>query len=302
MTTPGDSDRVGPGQPVALFRSTAGRAAVQAAYDRQLARLTFAYDTRFVETRFGPTHVLMMGPADAPPAVAVHGVNFPAPFVAPMAQNLAQRFRLHLPDVVGQPGRSAQVRPSRTGHAYAGWLSDVMDGLNLPRAMLIGLSFGGSIALDLAAVAPQRIEKLALIVPAGIAGADPDLMPLARMFFDWYLFRWFPDRARIAEVVKPLAWTLDDTQYDYFSAILQHARWLISPPGPFAAADLAAFTAPCALHAADADIFFPAARLIPAARAALPTLVEAHAYPSSHVPTPAMQAEVMTRVMRFLGG
>jgi pimeloyl-ACP methyl ester carboxylesterase len=162
------------------------------------------------------------------------------------------------------------------------------------------MSFGGAVALDLATVAPGRIDKLVLIVPAGIAGAAPDLVPLARMFFDWTLFRWFPDCMPIAAAVRPLAWELDEAQLDYFAAILRHTRWLIQPPGPFAAADLAGFHAPCALHAAEADIFFPAAPLVDAARAALPNLVEAHIYPSSHFPTPAMQAEVMARIGAFL--
>jgi len=35
-------------------------------YDRQLVRLGIEYDEKMINTRFGNTHVLILGPKDAP--------------------------------------------------------------------------------------------------------------------------------------------------------------------------------------------------------------------------------------------
>src|SRR5690606_8281921 len=53
--------------------------------------------------------------------------------------------------------------------AYALWLDDLMAGLGLERAALAGISFGGWMALDYATRRPERVTKLALIAPGGLA-------------------------------------------------------------------------------------------------------------------------------------
>jgi pimeloyl-ACP methyl ester carboxylesterase len=49
---------------------------------------------------------------------------------------------------------------------------DMLDGLGLERTKLIGHSFGGLLACELAAQRPQRIEKLVLIAPIGLYHQD----------------------------------------------------------------------------------------------------------------------------------
>jgi pimeloyl-ACP methyl ester carboxylesterase len=80
----------------------------------------------------------------------------------------SSRFRVHAIDVVGDAGLSARSRPSLEGDAYALWLDDVLTGLGVTRAAFVGLSLGGRLALDYAVRRPERVERLALICPAGI--------------------------------------------------------------------------------------------------------------------------------------
>ncbi|MCB2107362.1 MAG: alpha/beta fold hydrolase [Rhodobacteraceae bacterium] len=289
-----------PGRAVEVYKSAAGREAVRALYARQLARLSIPYRETFVETRYGATHVLEMGPHDAPPLVAIHGVNFPAPFVATMAAPLAATHRVILPDIVGQPGLSAEVRPSRSRHGYGLWLADTLDALNLDKAALAGISFGGGVVLDFATFAPQRIEKLVLLVPAGIDGVSPDLFSIGRLYFAWQMYHWLPDRSHIADTVRLLAWELDETQADFFDAVLQHVDWMVTPPGPFSRDELKNLSAPCAVYGAEHDLFFPGPALIEAAAQVLPNLADSAVYDSSHFPTAAMQAAVMARIGKFL--
>jgi pimeloyl-ACP methyl ester carboxylesterase len=55
----------------------------------------------------------------------------------------------------------------------------VLDALNLPRAHIVGHSSGGSVALQLAADAPERVASLVLIEPVGLQLAPPDIVSFA---------------------------------------------------------------------------------------------------------------------------
>jgi pimeloyl-ACP methyl ester carboxylesterase len=166
---------------------------------------------------------------------------------------------------------------------------------------VLGISFGGAIALDLAALAPNRISKAVLIVPGGFRGNNSTYLPLLfRLFIPWHAYRLFPERGRVAKTVHPLAWEMEEDWYDYFDAILRHVHWLIPPPGPFSEADLNAFRAPVAIYAARDDIFFPGDALLEEAHKVIPNLAEAAVFDSSHFPTKAMQIEVTRRVASFL--
>lgn len=122
-----------------------------------------------VGTRFGDTHVLVVGPEDAPPVVFLPGGNFLNPTCLRWFLPLARDHRLYAPDIVGQPGRSAQERPSPKGDGHAWWMEDFLDGLGLRRTPLVGLSYGAGIAVRTMGYAPERVSRAALISPSAVA-------------------------------------------------------------------------------------------------------------------------------------
>lgn len=286
-----------------LYRSEEGRRAVMDLYERKLASLAVQHRSRMIETTYGHTHVLEVGDPTLPPLLALHGVHFGAPFMADFARPFLSRFRLILPDTVGQPGRSAPLQPEPRDNNYARWAAQVLDGLGLDRVPVVGTSFGGAIALDLASYAPRRISRAVLIVPGGLLRAGPvSYIPLlTKLLVPWHTYRLFPGLRSIEETVRPLAAEMDAQGYAFFDAILRHVHWLIPPPGPFSKAQLAGFTAPTAIYAARDDIFFPGEQLIADARAVLVNLRQVEIYPSSHYPTASMAQAIMPRALAFLG-
>lgn len=156
-----------------IYRSEAGRRAVLDSYRRLLALWPVPREERVVPTREGDTFVVSSGPADAPALVLLHGASSSAHEWLGDVAAWSSRFRVHAVDVIGEAGLSAPLRPPIESDAYAGWLDDVLDGLGLRAASLVGRSFGGFLALRFALARQQRVRRLVLLAPAGLGRQRP---------------------------------------------------------------------------------------------------------------------------------
>jgi pimeloyl-ACP methyl ester carboxylesterase len=63
------------------------------------------------------------------------------------------------------------------GDDYARFVLDLMDALGIPRAVLGGNSLGGEVAWRVAALAPQRVDRLILVDAAGYR-FEPESVPI----------------------------------------------------------------------------------------------------------------------------
>ncbi|WIX84462.1 alpha/beta fold hydrolase [Amycolatopsis sp. DG1A-15b] len=152
----------------AIYRSAAGAAAVRERYDTLLDRWPVPAERRTLATRLGDTFAVVSGPVAAPPVVALQGSGGTAAHWLPDITALAGRLRVYAVDAPGEPGRTVEARPPLGSPAYAEWLDDVLDELELPRAAFLGTSLGGWWALDYTLRRPGRAGALALVNPAGI--------------------------------------------------------------------------------------------------------------------------------------
>lgn len=57
---------------VKIYRSEQGQSTMEKWYQDTLDELTMPYDTQVVETRFGPPHVLSIGPKNGTPVFCLH--------------------------------------------------------------------------------------------------------------------------------------------------------------------------------------------------------------------------------------
>lgn len=132
---------------------------------------------RTVDTHQAPVQVLEGGKGED--IVVLHdagGFTAEHPFLLA----LAEHYRVHAPLLPGY-GDSAEAPDIRdmldiTLHSF-----DVIEALGLRRPMLIGCSLGGMIAAEMAAIAPNDVERLVLIDAAGLwldAYPVPDLFAL----------------------------------------------------------------------------------------------------------------------------
>ena len=151
-----------------IYKSEAGRQAIEAFYRKALERWPVEHERLVIPTRHGETFVIASGPAAAPPLVLLHGSGTNSAVWMRDVAEWARHHRVYAVDIIGEPGFSAPARPPLRSTAYADWLDDVCAGLEVGSASLVGVSLGGWLALDYACRRPGRVTALSLLSPAGI--------------------------------------------------------------------------------------------------------------------------------------
>lgn len=105
------------------------------------------------------------GAPDAPAVVCVHGLNSHGRRFRKLAEErLARRFRVLSPDLRGHGG--SDWDPPWTIATHAHDLLETLDDAGVRSADWIGHSYGGRLLLELAALAPERMERIVLLDPA----------------------------------------------------------------------------------------------------------------------------------------
>lgn len=151
-----------------IYKSEAGARAIRERTIELLSRWPVPNQQLRVPTREGETFVVACGRADAPALVLLHGSGANAVMWMEEAAVWSTHFRVYAVDMIGEPGLSAPSRPPLDSDAYALWLDDVLRGLSVERASLVGVSLGGWLALDYATRRPDRVERVVLLCPAGV--------------------------------------------------------------------------------------------------------------------------------------
>jgi pimeloyl-ACP methyl ester carboxylesterase len=115
--------------------------------------------TNFLEAGTGDPVVLIHGSGPGVTSYANWRLVLPA---------LAENFRVVAPDMVGF---GFSERPANIEYGVQTWADQIvglMDTLELPKAHLVGNSFGGAIALRVASQHPDRVGKLVLMGSMGV--------------------------------------------------------------------------------------------------------------------------------------
>lgn len=290
--------------PPAIYKTPEGEAEIAGLYEEALADLDARFDTGVestrVDTRFGETHVLTTGPKDAPPAVFLPGGNFLNPICLKWFMPLAGAHRLYSPDIVGQPGRSAPRRPSPKGDGHAQWLEDVLDGLGLEQAALVGLSYGAGVAIRVMGHAPERVSQAALVSPAAIA-AGPIIRMLPEVVVPMFLYRLRPTGERLWRAAEPLLTEPDELTVRQLGAVYRQVRLDTGLPRMATGEEVRNFKGPVAVFACEEDVFFPARRVLARAREIFPNIARAECLEGCrHVPSREALARVNEHILEFL--
>jgi pimeloyl-ACP methyl ester carboxylesterase len=291
------------------FKTEAGRARYLAAYDAALKDWPVPNEEIDVPTSLGLTHVVASGPKAAPPLVLLPSFAGTALAWRSNVEALSRDWRVYAVDVIGQPGKSRARRRIRHPREYAGWLAEVLDGLGLAKASLVGCSFGGFVAASQAIATPQRVDRLVLIGPVGVfAGMSLALELLMRL---GPLIRWI--RRRLGDERPPKPTTLhagaapihpeDDGWRRLMGVTMAEAPAVsLTRAKVFSHGELARIEAPTLLLIGEYERLYPAAATVQRAKAVKPG-IDAEVVPGAdHLAAMAQPDVVNARITAFLRG
>lgn len=140
---------------------------------------------------------------DAPTVLLLHGANLAIEIWEPWFGWLAGRFRLVAVDLPGHGRTTGTTAYASAAKGAANFVDDFATALRLDRPFaLAGHSFGGEVAWRFSLRHPERVSRLALIAPAGLAepgGAQRALYRLARTPWGPLALRLLATRDRFAK-------------------------------------------------------------------------------------------------------
>ncbi|MGK7874743.1 MAG: alpha/beta fold hydrolase [Xenococcaceae cyanobacterium] len=162
------------------FRSPEAKKQFLLSYDTRAERWPVPSETATIETSYGQTFVRMSGPPEGSPIVLLHGHSENGLNWLPNIEDLSQSYRTYAVDIISDPGRSVYTKVMKSSDDYTTWLDELFDGLGLKQGInLVGLSYGGWLASQYALRFPQRLNKIVLMAPGGLAPYSLKFLMLA---------------------------------------------------------------------------------------------------------------------------
>lgn len=162
-----------------VYKSAQGKKIIMRRYDEILKRWPAPCEKRTIPTKYGDTFVISSGADTGKAIVLLHGSTTNSAMWMGDAAILGKTHKVYAIDIIGEAGKSAENRPKMKPCIYASWLTEVLDGLGIKKASIVGNSLGGWMAVDFATCSPDKVETLVLLAPGGICPIHTSFVPKA---------------------------------------------------------------------------------------------------------------------------
>jgi pimeloyl-ACP methyl ester carboxylesterase len=289
------------------FTSEESRTRYLAAYDAVLKAWPVPYQSHMVATRFGPTHVVESGPKDAPTVILLPSLAGTATVWRPNVEALSRSFRTLAVDVIGQTGRTVGERRMRSRRDFARWLVEVMDGLGVAKASIVGCSFGGFLALSQASLAPDRVDRVVMISPAGtfvaLSWRFALVMRTARLRRFIRLLLGDKRPPALSDIAPPrVPLRPEDNAWRALIGVTmaERAKFNTIQAGLLSASELRRIKAPALLLIGEYEQLYAPAPTLALARSRMPQLTAELVPGADHIAAMAQPDAVNARILRFL--
>lgn len=256
-----------------LFKSAKGKQEILALYDQKLDELNIDFEYIQVETSFGKTNIIATGDVSNPPIIIIHGSNGCAPIALETYPNLSKRFRVYAVDVIAQPNKSSETRPSMKDEAYGKWINEIIDQLNITHVTLAGFSFGGLVILKTLENDESKIKEVFLSAPAYIVNGNP-LKALFKIFIPMRRYMKSGKLKFVEAFLKDVFTDRDEFAIQYLSKVFSYFKMDFTPVPIINKEKARLIKTPITLIAAKHDVLFPGEKMIKRATQLFPSLKE----------------------------
>ncbi len=203
----------------------------------------------------------------------MHGSNGCAPIALETYPNLNKHFRVYAVDVIAQPNKSAETRPSMKDDAYGKWMNEVINQLNIKDVTLAGFSLGGLIILKTLEHDESKIKEVFLSAPAYIVNGNP-LKAMFHIFIPMMRFMRSGKPRFIEAFLQKVFTDQNEFAIRYLSKVFEHFKMDFTPVPTIATENAKLIETPITLIAAKHDVLFPGEKMIERAIQIFPSLKE----------------------------
>lgn len=256
-----------------LFKSAEGKREILSLYDQKLEELNIEFEYLQVETSFGATNIVATGDASNPPMIIVHGSNGCAPVALETYPNLSRKFRVFAVDVIAQPNKSSETRPSMKDTSYGRWMNEVMDQLRIADVTMAGFSFGGLVILKTLEHDERKVKEVFLSSPAYIVNGNP-LKALFKVFIPMMRFMRSGKPKFVEGFLHEVFTDRDEFAIRYLSKVFKHFTMDFTPVPTISTENARTIKTPITLIAAKNDVLFPGEKMMKRAMRIFPSLKE----------------------------
>ena len=248
-----------------IYKSAEGERKIKELNDMVSGYWPVPCDKLNISTRHGNTFIIASGEVKSPPLILLHGAGASAVSWMGDIVEYSRRFRVYAVDIPGEAGKSDPVRLPWNGPGYGEWLEDVLNGLNIAKASLVGLSLGGWMSLKLATYRPERVEKLVLLATGGIIPARASF--LLRCIWFSLFGEWGANKInRLVFGKQPVS----EEAMRFFKVILDNFKPRMDKQPMFTDQELAGLSMPVLLIAGLQDVIFPSQKIADRMRRLVP--------------------------------
>lgn len=256
-----------------LYKSELGRKEILDLYDQKLEELNIEYESHYVDTSYGKTHVLITGDSSKPPLILVHGSNACAPIALECYPNLSSKYQVFAVDVLAQPNKSDETRLSMKDASYSVWMNEVMAQLQINDVVLAGFSFGGLIILKTLVHNATKVKEVFLASPAYIVNGNP-IKALFKIFIPMKLYIKTENIKHVEKFLSALFTERDQFAIKFLSRAFRYFDMDFTPVPTIETNEAQKIKTPITLIAAKNDIIFPGDKMIRRALQILPSIKE----------------------------
>jgi pimeloyl-ACP methyl ester carboxylesterase len=284
-----------------VFKSEAAKARMADWYERFLAKINVPTESIFVQTSFGKSHVLAVGDSSKPPMVCFHSMMTSSAHLLSELQVLSRDFYLLGADIPGQSVQGIAEHLSYTDDTHSKWVGEVLDGLNLDAAHILGVSLGGFVARQFASNNPSRVKSLTLIVPGGIIQGSL-IKGFSKMAWPMIKYRMRPTEKNLRPLVNNLITTWDDDWAHYIGNSFTDFNPYLKIPSLAKDYELTKLSMPVLIIGAEHDISFPGQAIIDRMKKLVPHVETELLIGAKHSPptTPEFRKWLANRVTQFV--
>lgn len=283
-----------------IYKSPEGKEQILNQYEEYLTHFDSLIGRDYVKTRFGSTHVLVMGKEDGKPLFIFQGGNCINPVTLSWFKGLLEEYKVYAPDTIGHPGYSDETRISASDSSFAQWTADLMDHYKIEKCAFIGPSYGGGIILRLAAFMPERIHCAVLVSPAGISLGSKTKM-IKEILVPMIFFKVNGSAGSLRKIADIMSSnSMKELDESIIGNIFKHTTLEQEMPKLTVAEELRDYKAPTLVITGTEDVFFPGNKISQKSEGLLGEQLELKQYQMGHFPSTAHLENIDIDIKEFL--